>query len=505
MQRLLRATRVDLAAPRVVASLLIAAWVGTGCNPHSVKRRPAPPVTMPGAYTRTPPATPAGGADAAGGRWWEGFGDPGLNDTLRRALGSSFDLRRAWARLRQAEAALRGAGAGWWPQVQAEAGVSRTRSVMNTGGPAGTIDTTTTQYPLSLAASYEVDVWGRVAAQRKAADLEVLATRADVEAAAMSVGAQVVDTWFALAEQREQERLLQEQMQLSSTLLGVLEHRFGQGQASALDVLQQRQQLSSLQARAPGIRARRAQLEHALELSVGQVPGAGLQRQPGSLPEAPPLPALGLPAQLLNQRPDLRATRARVEAADHRIGAALAERFPALRLSASTGFRGLSPAELLTNWIWSLGANLVAPLVDGGRRRAEVERAEAALEELVAAYGQAALRGLGEVQDALVAESAAREELTARRTQLTLAQQTLDEARARYLSGVGDYLPVLSALGSLQQVEQQVVAQQRAVLAQRVGLHRALGGGWTAALQPAGAGNARAGADDEIIATEVPR
>ncbi len=469
-----------LRASVLLGLMATASQAGLACNPHRVQAKPAAPPKLPASYAAQPPMASRGARD----RWWQTFKDPGLDALVEQALTGSFDLRRAWARLSQSEATLRAAGAGWWPQVQAEAGVTRSRSVMNAGGRLGTIDNTTTQYPLSLAASYELDVWGRVAAQRKAAGLDLAATRADAETAAMSVTAQVTDSWYALAEQSEQERLLREQLDTSARLLQVLQHRFGQGQATALDVLQQRQQLAGVRAREPALKARRARLQHALALATGRAPGSPLGPLPSKLPPVPPLPALGLPADLLNQRPDLRAARNRVQAADHRIAAALADRFPALRLSASTGFRATSPTELLTNWIWSLGASLVAPLVDGGRRRAEVQRSEAVLQEWGAAYGQATLRALSEVLDALAAEEAARGELHARQEQLELARQTLEEARARYLGGVGDYLPVLSALAALQQVEQQVVAQQRAVVAQRVSLHRALGGGWTASLKP---------------------
>ncbi|MEC9072711.1 MAG: TolC family protein, partial [Myxococcota bacterium] len=162
----------------------------------------------------------------------------------------------------------------------------------------------------------------------------------------------------------------------------------------------------------------------------------------------------------------------------HRVGVAIADRFPALRIGGSTGFQDRDISELFTNWVWSLAANVVAPLFEGGRRAAEVERTRAVLEERLHQYGGVVLRALGEVEDALSGERRQKEHLSALSTQLDDARATLEEARRRYVAGLVDYLPVLTALQSVQQVERQAVSARRQCLSFRVQLSRALGGAW---------------------------
>ncbi len=460
-------------------ALVALGLLAPGCTVHRAEQRPEPPVALAAAFS-DPGAAPA----QPELRWWRSLGDPELEQLVDRALSGGFDLRRGWERLQQARALATQSGASQWPQLNAEAGFARSRNVVNTGTPLGTVTQTANQFSLGLAASYELDLWGRLRAGRAAAALDLAASRADVETLAISVAAQVSEAWFGLREQREQLRLLEAQLQLSETFLSLVELRFAQGLASALDVLQQRQLLASTRAQLPPLRLRRAQLEHQLELLLGAGPGQLVLPASQGLPTPAALPGLGLPADLLQQRPDLRAARLRAAAADERIAVALADRFPALRLGASTGWRAPELADLFSSWVYSLSANLVAPLIDGQRRAAEVDRSRAAQREALLAYGQLALKAVLEVEDTL---AGLREQDALLREQeglVTLGQTTLAEAKARYLQGTTDYLPVLTALSALQQAERQRLATQRQLLTLRVQLHRTLGGTWPQDLAP---------------------
>ncbi|HRE92270.1 MAG TPA: TolC family protein, partial [Myxococcota bacterium] len=176
--------------------------------------------------------------------------------------------------------------------------------------------------------------------------------------------------------------------------------------------------------------------------------------------------------------PDVRAALLRVTAADHRVGAAIAAQYPSLNLSASTGFQSPDLLELFEYWVWNLAANLVAPLFDGGRRSAEVDRSRAVLEDLVLAYGQAALTAVTEVESALVQESRQRQHVERLDEQLKLARLAFGETEVRYANGLSTYLEVLNAQRALQQSEQSMLQAQRQLLSFRVQLHRALGGTW---------------------------
>jgi outer membrane protein TolC len=198
------------------------------------------------------------------------------------------------------------------------------------------------------------------------------------------------------------------------------------------------------------------------------------------LPELPPIPSTGLPANLLLRRPDLRAASLRVAAADHRVASAVADRLPALRLTASSGWQSFTPAEkLFDSTLWTIAGNVAAPLIDGGRRRAEVDRTKAVVDELLHEYSEAFLGAVQEVEDALVSEREQRKHLAALGDQVRFSGRALGEAQLRYVTGLSDYLPVLAALQTLQEAERLQLTARRDLVGFRIQLYRALGGTWT--------------------------
>ncbi len=198
-----------------------------------------------------------------------------------------------------------------------------------------------------------------------------------------------------------------------------------------------------------------------------------------SLPDLPSLPATGVPADLLGQRPDVQAAWLRMQSSDYRVGAALAARLPAIRLSADISTRGFNDvSDLFTNWMGNLIAGLTAPIFDGGRLGAEHDWAKAKLEEQLTNYGKVVLTALKEVEDALVQEQQQELLLKELSAQEDAAEATFKEAQRRYLNGLNDYLPVLNALRSWQIVQQGVVSAKRQRISFRVQLCRALGGTW---------------------------
>ena len=234
-----------------------------------------------------------------------------------------------------------------------------------------------------------------------------------------------------------------------------------------------------MQAQIPLVEARLAVLTHQIATLVSASPRALELQAPEIIPDSPPLPATGLPSAVLGLRPDVRGAQARILAADHRVGVAVAQRYPAIRLSASVGLQAFDLEQLLDDWVWSIAANLVVPLFDAGRRAAEVDIAKAEVEARVAALGKVMLTALREVEDALVQEDRQRVHLAELDQRLVLLKRLLEDARARYLEGVTDYLPVISALSGLQQLEQTQLSARRQLLSYRIQLHRALGGDWS--------------------------
>lgn len=442
---------------------------------HRVDDAPAAPVSTPDAWsTSTSTATPSGD------RWWESFDDPVLTGLVEEALGRNFDLVAAYARLEQARALRKSARSGFFPQVDGNANGNRARRNFNFG--SGTIPVEQDTFSLQASASYEIDVWGRVAHQANAASRDFAASGLEAQSAAMTVAAQVALTYWELVEQRSILKLLEEQVDSSKTYLELLELRFDQGSASGLDVFQQRQQVASRLSAIPPVEARVDVLENALSVLLAEPPRS-VEATLETLPELPPRPSVGIPSDVLRQRPDVRAAELRLVAQDHRVGTAIADRYPRVNLSGSVGFNAFDFTDLFQQFVWSLGAGLTGPLFDGGRRAAEVDRNRAVLEERLATYGSTILTALEEVENALVNEERQGELIDALERQLAAGRDTLAQARLQYANGLTDYLPVLAALTEVQQLERSVVTARRQWLAFRVQLYRALGGTWAEDLE----------------------
>jgi NodT family efflux transporter outer membrane factor (OMF) lipoprotein len=330
-----------------------------------------------------------------------------------------------------------------------------------------------------------VDLWGRIWSQYQSAQFDVEASRDDLEAAAMTLTAQVTEIWLRILEQQELERLLAEQLETNRTYLELVELRFRKGQVSALDVFQQRQAVSDIKRLIPLAQAAEAVLRQELAVLLGKPPTEPMPVGDAPLPlDVPPLPPTGIPADLLVQRPDIRAAMARLQSADYGVAAARADLLPAIRLTGGIGYNTNDIRYLFDNWFLNVAAGLAQPLFDGFRRPAEVSRTLAVVEERLAAYRLTVLFAIQEVEEALVQETRQREYLAALAEGLEDARNALREASERYRKGLNDYLPVLAALERTQALARNVVIARRELLVFRVNLYRALGGTWMDELQP---------------------
>lgn len=416
--------------------------------------------------------------------WWKDFRDPALDSLVSLTLGENFDLRGAWARFRQSVAAAQEAGAARFPRIEATADASRSRRFLNLGIPQAPSTITTERYGISLAARYEVDLWGRLADLDEAAEIEAAASRYDVAALAMSLSARVAEVWYGLVTQRGQRRLLRDQLAADSTYLELVRLRFGAGLVSAVDVRRQRQELLATAAEIPRVEARIATLRHQLSVLTGRPPGRGTWRGDTKELVVPDPPRTALPLTVLERRPDVQAAWLRLRAADHRVAAAVKDRLPALRLNGSLGFDSSDLSTLFAEWVYSIGTSIVAPLFDGGRRQAAVERQRAAVDAAVANLGVTLLTSLREVEDALVRGARQREHVERVAERLEVAERLLEETRRRYRQGLTDYLPVLDAIQTLHRLQRSLLSARHQIVVHRIQLYRALGGRWLDELEP---------------------
>ncbi len=448
------------------------------CSPHKVTHNPAPPMELPDSYSAAAPAQDAPLPET----WWKDFNQPQLDALIAETLTGNFQLRAAWARVRQARTFVKQANSGKYPQLEVSGSAARQKSRFNLQDQV--IVNQNNMFSASIGAGYELDLWRRMASNGDGAALDALAMRDDVESIAITLAAEVTEAWFDLVFTNAQLKLLGDQLETNEVYLELIELRFQKGLASSLDIFQQRQQLVSTRAQVTQLQGSKRLLGNRLAILLGKPP-QGLSLGPGdTLPDLPSVvPGTGLPADLLDRRPDVRAARRRVEAADHRVAVAVADRLPSLRVSGSVGLNSPSLAKFLTSPVWTLLSSITAPLFDGGRRKAEVERTRAVVEERLMQYGQALLQAMVEVENSVANEARQLAYIEDLKQLLELSTATLEQARLRYQQGLVDYLPVLSALQGRQRAELTLLQARRSLLSYRIQLCRALGGTWTQELK----------------------
>jgi NodT family efflux transporter outer membrane factor (OMF) lipoprotein len=428
------------------------------CNPHRVNKEVYPTVDERDAYSFS-----LDGIESQE-RWWEAFHDTFLNAIVHEALADNLTLKQARARIEQAVAADKQAASFLFPEV-----TGRASGEKEWRGDESHEDTSIA----GLALSWEIDLWGKISAAKKSAGHEILASREELEAAALLLTSRVADTYFEIIEHVLQLSLLERQITAGETLLELTELRFGYGEASVVDVFQQRQQLASTRARVPIVRSRLRTLQNRLHVQLGRAPASRRLSIADEFPELPAVPLTGVPVDLLRNRPDLRRIYNQLVAIDYRVAEAVADRFPKIGLTGNAIFTdGFSTEDRLL----SLLLEAVAPLLDWERRSSEVEKRKARFTEELARYSEAYLVAIEEVENALWQERHQVELLNALELQISIAQSNLAETRNRYRQGLTDYLPVLAALQSLQQLERDILTRQRELISIRILLYRALGG-----------------------------
>jgi len=413
-----------------------------------------------------------GEREVAPDKWWESFGSDELNKLIEASLSQNLSIKQAVARLKQAEAVSIQAGSSGRLNSEIDASAS--------GGKEGINDKSFNRenYSAGIGVSYELDLWGKIEGNVKSAEFNEAATAEDLYTVRMTTAAEVALRWFELAEVHQIITLLEEQVQTNKKILGLIELRFKRSQATALDVLQQRDVVAQAESLIPNEKARQKTVLHQLAILLGKVPGSDLNLKVEKLPIPPTVPHTGVPADLLAKRPDIRSAGFKLQAADWTIAAAKADRLPSLKLTGSARYNSTEFDDVFDNWLANLAGSLTLPIIDGGFRKAEVERTKAIAEERVNAYRETVLTALKEVEDALVQEMHQDEFLLSLQKRLQLSKSTKQEAGARYRKGLETYLPVLTAILSEQSLERTILTAELTKLRYRVLLHRALGGDW---------------------------
>lgn len=405
--------------------------------------------------------------------WWRGFASPELDGLVEQALASNHDLAAAAARLRQAQASARAAGAPLLPALDGNLGASRE------GRLGGDAETAGNQYRGGLAASYEVDLWGRLTANHDAALAELAASRFDRDALTLSLTATLTDTWLRQVALAERLRLAGLNLDNAERVLATVQAREAAGAATPLELAQQRGLVAEQRRSREELRQQADDVRSSLAILLGQSEPVTQSRS--SLTELQaPAPGGALPSELLVRRPDLARAEARLTAADADLRAARAALLPRLNLSAGASGSAGGLSRVFADPVYSLAAAMTAPIFDGGALAAERDRNEASREELLADYRQSIVAAFADVQVALNARSGIDAQWQAQQEVQAQAERALRLAEQRYRAGADDLLNLLDTQRTLYAAEDQSAQLRLSRLQADVALARALGGGWSA-------------------------
>jgi len=466
-------TVLTLMPGRAAAAVALAALLGLGACAQVEDGSP-PRLSqeiVPASWTAP---SDSGAAVWPGPGWWREFGSRELDRLIAAAQAANPDLAAAAARVAQAQARARIAGAPLLPSVDASASADRSGRLSG-ARPAGSLG-------LGVGASYEVDFWGRNAADLASARASLAASRFDRETVALTITAATASNYFLVLSLRDRIRIARLNLANAERVLALVEARARSGAVSQLDLARQRAQVEGQRAGIPPLENQEFAARLALAVVLGRAPGAldigG--RDLGAF-KAPPL-SPGVPSALLARRPDIARAEADLAGASADITAARAAFYPDIRLTGSLDSRANAVSSLFqgTNIAYVVGASVLQAIFDGGARQGAVDLAEARKLELVHAYRAAVLAAISDVESALMDLNALAREEVSRRREAAEARTAFDLAETRYRSGAEDLLTVLDAQRTLYQALDRVAQVRFDRLSALVTLYRALGGGWQA-------------------------
>jgi NodT family efflux transporter outer membrane factor (OMF) lipoprotein len=470
-----------------LGSLLVA--LAAGCN-FAPKYTVPPMAIMPAAYKETNGWKTAEPADAAiKGQWWEMFNDPQLNGLEDQVCLSNQTIVNALENFLAARAVAKQARSQLLPTVTADPSYNKGKASANGGNSIGGAPSTGGQnyssYSLPADASWEPDLWGSIRNTVAASVDSAQATAAQWQNLRLTVQAELAVDFYELRAQDELIELYSNSIVSYRDSLDLTKTLFEAGIDSDLDVAEADSLLETTLAQATALGIQRAQYEHAIALLMGQ-PASTFSLKPAPQAYQPPTVPLGLPAQLLERRPDIAAAERAVAEANASIGVARAAYYPSFDLTGGTGFQSSTMSKLLesSSFYWALGVSASETIFDAGKRKAVTEQAWANYRANAATYREAVLTAFQQVEDNVAALRILSTEIAQQEVAVKAAQKNLDLSIQRYRLGINSYLNVITAQVSLLSNQQTAVSIHMQQMTSSVQLIMALGGGWNSGALP---------------------
>jgi NodT family efflux transporter outer membrane factor (OMF) lipoprotein len=468
------------------AALLALVMVLTSCTVGPKYARPAAPAPITWS-TQGPWQVAAPKDGLPKGAWWKIFGDDQLNGYEQQLLNANQSLTAAKDHLDQSRSFARIASAGYFPQLSADPSAYRERFSGNRplqgALPKNVVPDTENVFAVPFSLSYEVDLFGRVRRTLEAANANLQASAADLQNVQLVLTAELAADYYSLRELDAEAVVVQESVDIQQKGLDLVNHRHEGGIANGLDVAQQASLLDATRTQLSLVEQQRAQFEHAIATLTGS-PASSFHVP--AIPQAGTVPAipLGVPSGVLERRPDVAAAERDMAVKNAQVGIATAAFYPHITLSASGGYESRDITALINapSAFWSIGADLLQPILEGGKNRATLAAAKSGYEESVANYRQAVLTSFQQVEDGLSGLNALTKASATQQAAVEDSRRALTIANNRYVGGITTYLDVITAQSTLLTNERLATQLQGQQMVTAVALVKALGGGWDAAL-----------------------
>jgi multidrug efflux system outer membrane protein len=433
-----------------------------------------PDIAPPTQWHEGPGATASPWPEAG---WWHGFGSSQLDELIAEAERNNDDLAGAVARVREADAQVRIAGAALFPSLDLGAGATRERTVVPGGASGARL---TNIFNPQITASYELDFWGKNRALRSAARATAIASRSDQQTVALTVVRSVAGTYFQALEFLDRIQVARQNLETGQKILRGLQLEQSAGTVTGLDVAQQETAVALLEAAIPPLLQQFRQSVYALAVLVGRTPES-IDVTSGSLTEiSSPAIAAGLPSELLSRRPDVAEAEQQLIAANADITVARAALFPNIALTASGGYESSRLASLVSpaNRVYALSGALTQPIFHGSALRGQVSFSEARYTELLTTYHKTVLTAFSNVESALVAARQTADQQERQRDAVAKARRAFEFSQTQMSVGTVNVLTVLNTEGALFSAQDVLVQVQYSHLQALIDLYTALGGGW---------------------------